>query len=148
MALHDFRCQNQECRVVWEDVATLHDVDFTPSCPKCGTEGKKTVSLRTRGPTFSEKLFPFYHQGLGEVVHSEKHMKERCETAGLYSKHEGGFMTPKHERRLMQKRLDNSPREVVEKATWSGKGAGLPEFETYDTETGEAGDPEVFQESE
>lgn len=132
--IHDYKCQ--------KDGWTFESTEETPKCPECGGESKRLVSFRNSRPTFTEKIYPFYHAGIGEVVRSESHLNRRCSELGLYSKHEGAYMTHKHERRILEKRLDHRPREVVEKVTWSGRGANLPVFETSDSETGGAGESE------
>jgi hypothetical protein len=91
--------------------------------------------LRGAEPSFTEKLYSnggFYHVGIGEVVHSEKHLKQRCAELGFQSKHEGASMTPQQERLLMSKRTSGRPKEVVQKPTWSGRGSSSPMFESYE----------------
>ena len=104
-------------------------------CPPEPKNKKIEWSPHSRGPSFTERLYAnggFYHAGIGEVVHSEKHLKQRCAELGFNSKHEGASMTARQERQLMAKRVAARPREVVQKPTWSGKGASLPVFETYE----------------
>ena len=140
MPLHDYKCQGAGCEVAFESM--------TPVCPSCkGTDVKKLVSFRQSSPRFTEKLYPFYHQGIGEVVNSEDDLGRKCAQHGFYSKHEGANMTPRHERHLLAKRLHERPRETEEKVRWSGRGANLPMIEAYDPETGESGEPANYQQA-
>lgn len=136
MALYDFRCKNTDCGKIFEAFISQDERNAVKKCPDCSSESKKLVSYRQSKPTFTEQIYPFYHQGIGEVVHSESQLTKRCAELGFYSKHEGAYMTPKHERKILAKRVHEQPREVVEKVRWSGRGANLPEFETYDTGEG------------
>jgi|TARA_Y100000310_G_scaffold145087_1_gene144441 hypothetical protein len=132
--LHDFRCLEEGCETVFEAVYSRQEESGLPRCKKCKSgRTKKIVAFRNSSPTFTEKIYPFYHVGIGEVVHSEKALNKRCSDLGFNSKHEGAIMTPKHERKILAKRVDRRPREVVEAVTWSGKGEGLPTFETHET---------------
>ncbi len=147
MPLYDYRCQNQECGHVFEAVNSQDDRSAAQKCPECSVEAYRIVSFRNSKPTFTEKLYPFYHQGIGRVVTSEADLNRQCAELGFYSKHDGAYMTPRHERRLLDKRLHEGPREVVEKVRWSGRGANLPVFETYDPETGDSGESESSSEA-
>lgn len=104
-------------------------------CPKKPRNKKIDWSPTSgQGPSFTERLYSgggFYHQGIGEVVHSEAHLKQRCAELGFKSHHEGASMNHKQERALMAKRASNRPREVVKKPTWSGKGANLPTLDFF-----------------
>lgn len=105
------------------------------SCPAKPKNTKIDWAPTSRGKAFTEVLYSnggFWHQGIGEVVTSEKHLKQRCSELGFISKHEGAYMNRKHERLMMSKRAIARPKEIVKKPTWSGKGANLPVFESYE----------------
>lgn len=137
MPCYDFKCENSACGLVFEAFNPQDNRDTAHKCPICTTTGRKLVTFRQSGSTFTEKLYPFYHQGIGEVVTSEKQLNKRCEELGFYSKHDGAYMTPKHERKLLSKRESQKPREVVEKVRWSGKGKDLPVLETFNPDSEE-----------
>lgn len=129
MPLYDYECQKEECKNVFEGFRPLAEIEVPHNCPKCDSPAKKLIGFRNTEPTFTDKLYPFYHTGLGEVVHSEKNLKQRCNELGFSSKHEGASMTAKQERWLMSKRSSARPMEIVKRPTWSGRGAHLPTFE-------------------
>ncbi len=135
MPAYDFKCQSKKCANVFEDVLPMSECTKAPPCPKCKGKSKRLFSMRRAEPTFSEQLYSnggFYHSGIGEVVHSEKHLKQRCKELGFESRHESAHMTAKQERFLMSRRVSVRPREIKEKPKWSGRGANLPTFEGFE----------------
>lgn len=134
MPMYDFECPNRKCKKIFEEFNPPEKRDIKRKCPKCGTISKKIVSFRNKGPSFTERLYSnggFYHQGIGEVVNSERHLQARCKELGFSSKHEGAQMNHKQERMLLSKRTQANPREIREKVKWSGKGANLPTLDVY-----------------
>ena len=129
MPLYDYECQKEECKNIFEEVNSMDKSSEPKDCPKCGAQANRVILSRRHEPTFTEKLYPFYHTGLGEVVQSEKHLNQRCNELGFSSKHEGASMNAKQERWLMSKRSHARPMEIVKKPTWSGRGAYMPSFE-------------------
>ena len=146
MPLYAFQCRNQECGHRFDAASTQEGRNDARKCPECACDAVRTVAFRRTATTFTEKIYPFFHQGIGEVVHSESQLNKRCAELNFYSKHEGAYMTPKHERKILAQRVDQRPRHLVEKVRWSGKGANLPTFETFDTETGCAPEQESLSE--
>lgn len=135
MPLYSYECEKKDCRHVFDDVRPMAQSEKPNKCVLCKSKAKRIITLRGSEPTFSEKLYAnggFYHSGIGEVVQSEKHLNQRCNELGFISKHEGASMTHKQERLLMSKRTSNGPKEIVQRPTWSGKGACAPTLEFYD----------------
>ena len=94
-------------------------VDSELESEECPPEpkNKKIVWSPSSGsePSFTQKIYPFYHQGIGEVVHSEKQMKSRCSELGFYSKHEGAIMNRKQY--TITKEFLNGQRQTEQVAT-------------------------------
>lgn len=134
MPTYSYQCEKEGCAYEFDDVRPMSRCKEDNVCPQCQSRAKRTISLRSAEPNFSDKLYSgdgFYHQGIGEVVQSEAHLKRRCAELGFNSTHEGASMNRKQERMLMSKRVHNNPREIREKIKWSGKGANLPTLEFY-----------------
>ena len=68
MPLYDFKCgQGHE----YEEVLSLADYQNETKCPKCGESGVKIIKTGSRGPTFSDKIFPYYDRSLNKVFNNK-----------------------------------------------------------------------------
>ena len=101
MPLYDYSCQ---CGKTFEDNAPIAECKEPADCD-CGQKAKRIITFRRKGPTFSERLYPFFHDGIGETVYSGKHIDKRCAELGFVSPHEKTEgMTVKQELALMASR--------------------------------------------
>lgn len=104
MPNYGYECTKQKCAHSFTECKPMSDCRKPSKCPKCKSKAVRIVSLRATEPTFTQKLYPFHHTGLGETVTSEKQMAARCKELGFLSKHEGAQMNRKHEKFLMDRR--------------------------------------------
>jgi putative FmdB family regulatory protein len=107
MPNYAYQCEQKGCDNLFEDIKPMSESSKPVPCPKCGKQAERTVICRTKGPTFTEKLYGlggFYHEGIGEVVTSEKDLRNKCKALGFETKHEGAQMNAKQERRMMHMR--------------------------------------------
>jgi len=102
MPLYEYKCPN--CSEVFEEALPLSNYKDPVNCPDCNVVSEKQIGIRRKEKTFTEKVFPFFHEGLGETVTSEKQMSRRCKELGFQSKHEGAYMTKKQEQYLYNQR--------------------------------------------
>jgi len=100
MPLYDYEC---ECGKVLEAAAPMSESSKSIDCT-CGQEAKRIITLRQAAPKFTDKLYPFHHDGLGEVVHSSKDIHDKCKANGFASPHEDCSMSSKQEKTLLASR--------------------------------------------
>lgn len=129
MPAYDYECRATDCGGTFEVVRPMAESSEPSPCPTCGHPAPRIITFGRTETTFTERLYPFYHDGIGEVVRSEKHLTERCKQLGFASRHEGAHLTKQQEQRMMRRRVHENPRPLREQVRWSGRGAHLPTFE-------------------
>lgn len=114
MPTYSYQCEMPTCALNYEEVLKIAEYKRQTFCPKCGSKGKKTISLRSSEPTFTDKLYAggFWDKSVNKVFHSQKERNDWMKQKGYVVK-DDGHMTAKQERMMYSWRVGQfNPRDA------------------------------------
>lgn len=103
MPVYAYHCD--KCDNPYEQFLPMAECKKKTRCPTCKKFGKRDYSIGTKGPTFTDKLYPYWDKALNKVFNSPQERKGWLKANGYEEKPRHDHMNRKQERMMYDMRL-------------------------------------------